>query len=99
MVFESLFESAQKGELILINGGFCRYHMRTDRQLTIKEIISTRKGAGSEMLAMLTALKPYYILAKCPADLEANKWYEKKGFKVIGTEKAKSGRLINIWVK
>ena len=53
MIFETLHESAKRGELILVDGGFCHWHLRRDGQLTIREIISTRRGAGSEMLAIL----------------------------------------------
>lgn len=98
MIFETLFESAQRGELLLVDGGFCHWHLRRDGQLTIREIISTRKGAGSEMLARLKQIPgARSIFARCPADLESNQWYERKGFKPTGTMESKSGRAINEW--
>lgn len=96
MIFESLHESAEKGELILIAGGYCRWHLRKDGVITIYEILSTRPGAGSEMLAQLRAYgRP--IQAKCPADLPSNAWYLKRGFRLVTTETTRSGRVLNLW--
>lgn len=97
MIFETLYESAQHGELLLINGGFCHWHLRLDGQLTIREIISIRPGAGSEMLEALKQKPAKSILARCPADLPANGWYERKGFMKDGQERTQSGRELNIW--
>lgn len=98
MVFESLYDSARKGELILVEGGLCRFHLRRDGQLTVREIISTSPGAGSRMLRMLLAVPGAdVILAKCPEDLPACRWYEKKGFTLSRTEKTKSGRVLNVY--
>lgn len=98
MVFETLHESAQRGELMLIDGGFCHWHLRRDGQLTIREIISTRPGAGSEMLARLRAvLGATRIVARCPADLAANGWYDRRGFVLTGEERSRQGRRINVW--
>lgn len=98
MCFENLYESSRRGELLLIDGGMCHWHLRRDGQLTIREIIATRKGAGSAMLARLrTVPGALSILAKCPADLASNAWYAGNGFSLSTTEQAKSGRLINVW--
>jgi len=97
MIFETLWESSKKGELLLIENGFCHYHLRRDGQLTIREIISQEKGKGRLMLEMLIAKSPDSIFAKCPADLEANGWYKKMGFQLVSVEEAKSGRTINCW--
>lgn len=98
MIFETLYESAQRGELLLVDGGMCHWHLRRDGQLTIREIISTKPGSGSQMLYRL-AMNPHAtsIFAKCPADLPANEWYEKKGFVLEGTETTKSGRILKLW--
>lgn len=101
MIFEALMEAKAKGELLLVSGGFCRYHLRRDGQLTIHEILVTRsgEGIGSQMLSQLcqvTAART--ILAKCPVDLESNRWYEKKGFVLNRKEVTPSGRELNIWV-
>ena len=98
MIFDALYESAQRGELLLIDGGFCHWHLRRDGQLTIREIISTRPGAGSEMLArLMTVPGATCIVAKCPATLEANGWYHRRGFALAGTEITRFGKVLNIW--
>ena len=98
MIFETLNEARQRGELLLIDGGFCHYHMRRDCQLTILEIISTRPGAGSQMLEILKQVPGAVCLfAKCPANLPSNDWYERKGFSLVGTETTKTGRKLNLW--
>lgn len=98
MIFETLYESAQRNELILIDGGFLHFHHRRDGQITIKEIISTRPGAGSEMLERLKRTpKATSIFAKCPAWLESNQWYARRGFVLEGTETTRTGRTLNLW--
>lgn len=100
MIFETLHTSSQRGELLLVDGGFAHYHLRKDRQLTIREIISTRRGAGSLMLRRLEATPGAASLyAKCPADLPANEWYAKRGFTLEATETTKSGRVLKCWRK
>lgn len=44
MIFEVLYESALKGELILIDNGYCRYGQKVDGEVVIYEIISLKKG-------------------------------------------------------
>lgn len=98
MCFEQLHESSNRGELLLIAGGMCHFHLRRDGQLTIREIISQRPGAGAEMLAQLRMVAgAQFILAKCPVDLNSNRWYAKRGFVLSHVEQAKSGREINVW--
>jgi len=100
MIFETLHESSQRGELLLVDGGMCHWHLRRDGQLTIREIISTRRGAGSLMLRRLEATPGATSLyAKCPADLPANEWYAKRGFTHEATETTKSGRALKCWRK
>lgn len=97
MIFESLHGSAKAGELLLVDGGYCRWHMRRDGVITIYEIISTRPGAGWEMLLRLIE-KRAPIQAKCPADLPANHWYRRRGFQLVDTETTQSGRRLNLWM-
>jgi len=98
MIFETLYDSAKRGELMLIDGGFCHWHLRRDGQLTIREIISTRPGAGSDMLTELMFNSgASSIFAKCPTDLPANAWYEKQGFVFEGIETTKTGRELKLW--
>lgn len=97
-MFELLYESMQRGELILIDGGMCRYHLRRDGQLTIHEIMSQRPGAGTAMLDQLTQVAgARFIRAKCPADLPSNAWYARRGFVQTATETTPSGRKLKVW--
>lgn len=98
MCFEQLNESAQRNELLLVDGGMCHWHLRRDGQLTIREIISQKQGAGSAMLETLKRTpNAICIVAKCPIDLASNEWYSRRGFTLSHTEQAKSGRIINVW--
>jgi ribosomal protein S18 acetylase RimI-like enzyme len=103
MIFETLWDSAQKGELILVYGGMCHFHLRRDGQITIREIIvlprEQDKGIGRQMLYRIQNKHPEAtsIFAKVPADLRANGWYETMGFEQEGEEETKSGRAINLW--
>lgn len=96
MIFESLYESAMKGELILVDGGYCRWHLRRDGGVTIYEIISMRQGAGQEMLSLLPSGHP--ITARCPADMtESNLWWHRRGFSLTSSELTRTGRILNTW--
>lgn len=98
MIFETLYESAQRGELFLVDGGMCHWHLRRDGQLTIREIISTRPGAGAIMLAQLRQVEgATSLFAKCPVDLAANAWYERRGFVCEGQEVTPRNRRLNLW--
>lgn len=103
MIFETLNESNERGELLLVSGGMCHWHLRRDGQLTIREIIVQRDrqgwGIGTAMLAQLKATPgAISIFAKCPAGLRrANEWYEWQGFVLEGTETTRSGRELNLW--
>lgn len=98
MIFETLYNSAKNNELLLIDGGMCHWHLRKDGQITIYEIISTRRGAGSEMLQVLRDVPgAISIVARCPADLSANLWYAKRGFVLDGTETTKTGKSLKRW--
>ena len=104
MIFESLWEAAQKNELILTNGGICHFHLRKDNQVTIREIIvlpkKQRRGIGTNMLDIIKHRckgKAHSIFAKVPSDLPANKWYKAMGFVLEGNEQTKSGRILSLW--
>lgn len=102
MIFETLHESAQRGELILIDGGFCHWHLRRDGQLTIREIVvlpeRQRQGLGTAMLEQLKRTSgATSIFAKCPANLPANGWYIRRGFAHEGIETTRTGRTLRKW--
>jgi GNAT superfamily N-acetyltransferase len=95
-------KSAERDELILVDGGFCHWHVRRDGQLTIREIIvlpeRQRQGIGTAMLEQLKRVSgATSIFAKCPYDLDANHWYHAQGFTDEGTETTKSGRWLRLW--
>lgn len=102
MIFETLHDSAQRGELILVDGGLCHWHLRRDGQLTIREIIvlpeCQGRGVGTAILDTLRQVSgAASLFAKCPANLPANGWYQRRGFVAEGTETTKTGRTINLW--
>ena len=102
MIFEPLMESADRGELFLVDGGFCHWHLRRDGQLTIREIIvlpeRRGQGIGTAILGRLRQTSgATCIFAKCPADLDANRWYRRMGFTDCGTETTRSGRVLRLW--
>lgn len=98
MIFNTLYESSKRGELLLVDGGMCHWHLRRDGQLTIREIISTKPGSGNRMLEVLKATTgAICIIAKCPVNLESNAWYERRGFRVDRVEMTRGGKPINVW--
>lgn len=98
MCFNALYEASKKNELLLIDGGFCNFHIKRDGTLTIYEIISTRPGAGSQLLEQLKKFPVQYLLAKCPAELPSNKWYAKRGFHLVRVEYTRvSKKPLNVW--
>lgn len=100
MIFDALFESAKRGELLLVEGGLCHWHLRQDGQLTIREIIATPpgRGTGSRMLSTPRSVPgATRIVAKCPAELDANRWYLARGFELSAVEHARSGAPLNVW--
>lgn len=102
MIFEPLMESAEHGELILVDGGLCHWHLRRDGQITIREIIvlpeRQRQGVGVVMLEQLKRTPgATSIFAKCPANLDANGWYRSVGFVLEGTETTRTGRRLKLW--
>jgi hypothetical protein len=102
MVFEALMDSMERGELLLFSGAMCRYHLRRDGQVTIHEILVEpsirRNGWGRVILSRLRQVRgAKCIVAKCPTDLDANGWYPRVGFGLVGTEQTPSGRELNVW--
>lgn len=98
-MFQALMDAAARNELILIDGGYCLWHLRRDGQLTITEILATKPGAGSQMLEMLKEKKAFKIVARCPACYESNEWYRKKGFVLARVVKTRtSNKDVNEWI-
>lgn len=108
MIFETLNDSAEHGELLMVEHGMCHWHLCTAKakagQITIREIIVEPKyrgkGIGSRMIRRLEFTPgATSLFAKCPAGLPANKWYQAQGFHVVRSEWTKSGRMIICWEK
>lgn len=100
MLFNALDGAAQRGELMLVDGGMCHWHLRRDGQVTIREIVSTRPGAGSQMLRRLEHTPgATSLFARCPAGLPSNAWYARRGFHVERAERARAGGLLMCWRK
>ena len=102
MIFNTLYNSAQKGELILEKGGMCHWHLCLNGQITIREIIILpeyqKKYIGTNILKSLKSVKgAKSIFTKCPAELSANTWYKKKGFELVGTSYTSTGKKMNHW--
>lgn len=102
MIFEVLWESAKRGELLLLEGSLCRWHLRGDGQITIYEIIVLpeyqRHKIGTQIIAYLKQIPDATsIFAKCPVDLPANYWYQYLEFIDEGIETTKTGRRLRLW--
>ncbi len=102
MIFNALHDAANRGELILVDGGMCNYHLRLDGILTIREILvlpeRQDKGIGLAMLDRLRNVPGARVIrAKCPADLPANGWYRAVGFSLAYVDQTKSGNRLYVW--
>lgn len=98
--FERLYESAQRGGLLLVSGGMCHWHLRSDGQLTIRCLIVTTpgQGIGGAILHKLKRTRAARcIVAKCPEDLDANAWYARQGFAEQESETTRTGRRLRVW--
>lgn len=100
MIFVALNEAAQKGHLLLVDGGLLRYHLRRDGVATIHELIvlpaHRRKGIGRRLVRTVRELCPdSTIRATCPAEYEANQFWKAMGFG-IAAYKPPGGRMI-VW--
>ena len=102
MIFEVLSEAARRGELILLEGCLCHWHLRRDGQVTIREILvlpqKRGEGTGRKVVQLLSEVPgATSIFAKCPEELDANGWYEHLGFECEGIETTRSGRGLKLW--
>ncbi len=93
MIFAILNEAANKGDLILVDGGMVHFTVRRDRVVTIHEIIvlprMRRKGIAQKMIRQLQDENPGYRLrALCPVGYESNKFWEGIGFTHCGIKKS-----------
>lgn len=96
MIFSALSEAADRGELLLVDGGLCRWHLRRDGVLVIREVIvlpgQRRQGIGSRLVHRACKTHHGLVIAKCPVAYEANDFWRAMGFVLHGTVKG-----INEW--
>ena len=97
MILVALEEAATKGELLLVEGGMCRFHRLRDGSVTIREIIvlphKRRQGIGWALVQMvLLRAGAGLVRAKCPADYSANEFWRALGFVLRDTREG-----INLW--
>jgi GNAT superfamily N-acetyltransferase len=102
VIFNTLWDAARHNELILIDGALCHWHLRRDGQLTIYELIVLpqlqRQGRGRSILRSLSQVPGARVLvARCPADLPANTWYQHQGFHHVNLTQSNTGREIITW--
>ncbi len=103
MIFTALSEAADRGELLLIDAGMCRFHLRKDGVVTIHEILvlpkARRCNVGRRLIVEVQRRHPHAVLrARCPTQThdgrvgEANVFWKHLGFTLVSsTEK------LNLW--
>lgn len=109
VLLPSLREQIERQEmLVAIKGeeviGFVDYHRRRDGQITLYHIAveagARRQGVGRALLDALQAearrTDSARIALKCPADLPANHFYGRYGFKLQETLAGRK-RPLNVW--
>lgn len=97
MIFAALSEAADRGELLLVPGGMCRFHRRKDGTVTIREMLvlpgCRRHGIGRGMIRQITATHPGVLIrARCPAGYEANQFWGRVGFRLASQVDG-----VNLW--
>ena len=100
MIFVALNEAADRGELLLVDGGLCRFHKRRDGVVVIHEILvlpARRKdGIGRSLVDAVRDRFPTAILrALCPKEYDSNRFWERLGFVHVSTTERANVWLLN----
>lgn len=100
MIFVALSEAADRGELILRDGGLCRWYRRKDGVVVIREILvlpdHRRRGIAREMIEKVILQNPGRTLrARCPVKYDSgNAFWKAMGLSLVSEQKG-----INLWEK
>jgi GNAT superfamily N-acetyltransferase len=93
MIFAALSEAADRGELLLISGGLCRFHLRLDGVVVIREILilpeARHRGLGRCLIEAVAARHPGAVIrAVCPPGYDANDFWPRLKFRLVTGAKA-----------
>lgn len=99
MIFAILKEAADRGELILVENGLLRWHLRKDGVVVIHEVLvlpfAFRRGIARSMVQQVQEKNPgAAILARCPASYDANRFWADLGFINQGEQKGNNEWLL-----
>jgi len=100
VILVALSEAADCGELLLVEGGLCRFHKRRDGVVVVRELLvlpdCRRKGIGRALVAAVRQKHPGALIrAVCPAKYEANRFWEALGFRIV-SYRPPDGKLV-VW--
>lgn len=99
MLFVVLSEAADRGELLLVSGGLCRFHTRRDGVTVIREIIVLPErrllGIGKQLVSAVITACGVPVLAKCPRSYPANAFWQRLGF----VKEGESNGICEWWLR
>ena len=90
-----LREAAGRGELLLVNGGLCRFQHRKDGTLLIRELLVLpdfrRQGVGRRLVAdVLARARTRIVRVRCSDRGDAAAFWAALGFRAVATTEGKT---------